>query len=133
MAAAVVVGGSWHTLQHDGAPACDALFPPPAPLLRCQENNAIAVLDVALATILSVQGLGLKDHSKPYNTLDTSDADGGANIVSRLVFGLYQPDEMRSFRCGALASDHALPVTSSAQVGQFRIDRLTHALPSCSR
>lgn len=69
------------------------------------------MLDVASATIISVQGLGFKDHSKPYNALDTSDADGGANIVSRPVFGLYQPDEMRSFRCGTVASDLELPVT----------------------
>jgi hypothetical protein len=72
------------------------------------------VLDVASATILSVQGLGFKDHSKPYNALDTSDADGGVNIVPRPVFELYHPDEMRSFRCGEIdmsldAEVHSLP------------------------
>jgi hypothetical protein len=62
-----------------------------------QENNAVAVLDVESATITSIHGLGFKDHSRGYNGLDVSDADGGASIGTWPVFGLYQPDEMKSF------------------------------------
>lgn len=61
----------------------------------------MAVLDVASATITSIHGLGLKDHSKEWNALDPSDKDGGANIATWPVWGMYQPDEIKSFRCGS--------------------------------
>jgi hypothetical protein len=57
-----------------------------------QENNAMAIINIRSATLESVVGLGLKDHSLPGNTLDTNDQDGAANLVSRPVFGMYQPD-----------------------------------------
>jgi hypothetical protein len=70
-------------------------------MLSLQENNAMAVLDVRTATITSLHALGFKDHSNPRNPLDPSDRDGpAAKIANWPVFGLYQPDEMKSFRCG---------------------------------
>ena len=67
-----------------------------------QENNAIAILDIASATITSVVPLGVKDHSLPGNALDASDLDlsastGTINIRNQPVFGLYQPDAIASF------------------------------------
>jgi uncharacterized repeat protein (TIGR01451 family) len=67
-----------------------------------QENNAIAILDIASATITSVLPLGVKDHSLPGNALDASDRDliastGTINIRNQPVFGLYQPDAIASF------------------------------------
>jgi uncharacterized repeat protein (TIGR01451 family) len=67
-----------------------------------QENNAIAILDIASATITSVVPLGVKDHSLPGNALDASDRDlsastGTINIRNQPVFGLYQPDAIASF------------------------------------
>jgi uncharacterized repeat protein (TIGR01451 family) len=67
-----------------------------------QENNAIAVLDIASATITSIAPLGVKDHSLPGNALDASDRDltastGTINIRNQPVFGLYQPDAIASF------------------------------------
>lgn len=63
-----------------------------------QENNAIAVLDVESATIRSIHALGFKDHSKPWNPLDPSETPLEARISSWPVYGMYQPDEMKSFR-----------------------------------
>ncbi len=62
-----------------------------------QENNAIAVLDIASATITQIIPLGVKDHSQPGNGLDASDRDGGINIQNWPVFGLYQPDAIASY------------------------------------
>lgn len=56
-----------------------------------QENNAVAIVDTATGTLLSVRGLGFKDHSR--FGLDASDRDGGVNIQKyQNVFGMYQPD-----------------------------------------
>ncbi|MCG9890145.1 MAG: choice-of-anchor I family protein [Thermosynechococcaceae cyanobacterium MS004] len=70
-----------------------------------QENNAIAVLDIATAQITQILPLGAKDHSLPGNGFDASDRDvdgtsaggGKINIQSQPVVGLYQPDAIASF------------------------------------
>lgn len=59
-----------------------------------QENNAIAVLEIATATFTDILPLGYKDHSLPGNGLDASDQDGEINIANWPVFGMYQPDGM---------------------------------------
>ncbi|MBD2206544.1 choice-of-anchor I family protein [Calothrix sp. FACHB-1219] len=65
--------------------------------ITLQENNAIAVLDIASATITDILPLGRKDHSLPGNGLDASDRDSKINIQNWPVFGLYQPDAIASF------------------------------------
>ncbi|MBD2355378.1 choice-of-anchor I family protein [Tolypothrix sp. FACHB-123] len=65
--------------------------------ITLQENNAIAVLDIASATITDILPLGTKNHSLPGNGLDASDRDGAINIQNWPVFGLYQPDAIASF------------------------------------
>ncbi|MGB7250216.1 MAG: choice-of-anchor I family protein, partial [Phormidesmis sp.] len=62
-----------------------------------QENNAIAIIDIESATVEGIQPLGLKDFS---SGLDASDEDGGINIDSEPVFGLYMPDAIASFEAG---------------------------------
>ena len=57
-----------------------------------QENNAIAVVDLASATVTDVLPLGFKDHSLPGNELDASNRDDAIRIESEPVFGMYQPD-----------------------------------------
>lgn len=62
-----------------------------------QENNAIAVLDVATGTFENVFALGTKDHMLPGNGMDPSNEDGGVNIRNVPVQGLYMPDGLASF------------------------------------
>eukprot|EP00435_Cladocopium_sp_Y103_P077356 s1_g1095.t1 len=60
-----------------------------------QENNGLAVIDIAKAEVTSLLGLGYKDHSQvPF---DASNKDGGTNIKAWPVLGMYQPDSIVSF------------------------------------
>ncbi|PAX53222.1 choice-of-anchor I family protein [Brunnivagina elsteri] len=73
-----------------------------------QENNALAKVDIATATITAILPLGYKDHSLPGNGIDASDRDvngtagggGKINIQNYPVFGMYQPDAIASFESG---------------------------------
>ncbi|MEQ9670171.1 MAG: choice-of-anchor I family protein [Coleofasciculus sp. G2-EDA-02] len=63
-----------------------------------QENNAIAVVDIASGQVEKVIGLGFKDYSLPGNALDASDKDGKINITNyNNLFGLFQPDGIASY------------------------------------
>lgn len=69
-----------------------------------QENNAVAVLDIASASIEEILPLGFKDYSILGNELDASnrdrnatDNDGRINIRNWPVFGMYQPDAIASY------------------------------------
>jgi len=61
-----------------------------------QENNAIAVIDLASNTIDDVLPLGWKDHSIAGNGLDASDKDDMINITTHPFRGLYLPDAIAS-------------------------------------
>lgn len=67
-----------------------------------QENNSLAVVDVATATATAILPLGLKDHNAPGNGLDPSDRDGGINIANWPVMGMYMPDAITSFSAGGM-------------------------------
>ncbi|MEN9419663.1 MAG: hypothetical protein RI988_3284 [Pseudomonadota bacterium] len=71
-----------------------------------QENNAVAVVDVATARVLDVRGLGFKDHNVAGAGLDASDEDGGTNTNSGTpaikirpypVKGMYLPDAIAAY------------------------------------
>jgi DNA-binding beta-propeller fold protein YncE len=71
-----------------------------------QENNAIAIVDVAAAKITSLKPLGLKNHNVAGAGMDASDEDGGTNTNSgtpaikigpQPVQGMYLPDGIASF------------------------------------
>ncbi|GJD21798.1 hypothetical protein RIVM261_067540 [Rivularia sp. IAM M-261] len=62
-----------------------------------QENNTVAVIDIATATVTALQPLGLKDHSLVGNGLDASDRDNAININTWPVFGMYMPDAIATF------------------------------------
>lgn len=62
-----------------------------------QENNAIAVLDLANNTVEKIFGLGFKDFSIPGNEFDASTQDG-VNLRTWPVLGMYMPDTLASFR-----------------------------------
>ncbi len=70
-----------------------------------QENNAIAVLDIATKTFTAIRPLGLKDHSLLKNGLDASDSPGGlanVNITNLPIKGIYQPDAIAGFSVGGI-------------------------------
>lgn len=67
-----------------------------------QENNAVAEVDIATATVTQILPLGLKDHNLAGNGLDASDQDGGTiNIQNWPIKGMYQPDAISSFTVGS--------------------------------
>ncbi|WP_407074206.1 choice-of-anchor I domain-containing protein, partial [Psychrobacter sp. GW64-MNA-CIBAN-0177] len=45
-----------------------------------QENNAIAVIDIATATVKRIIALGLKDFGLDANKIDASDKDDAINL-----------------------------------------------------
>ena len=62
-----------------------------------QENNALAVVNIADATVTDILPLGYKDHSLAGNGLDANKNDKAANIETLPIFGMYQPDAIASF------------------------------------
>ncbi len=78
--------------------------------ISLQENNAIAIMDIARGDITAVKGLGFKDHSVSDGVFDASNLDGGETCVIPLddpdqcinienwpTFGMYQPDAIAAF------------------------------------
>lgn len=70
--------------------------------ITLQENNAVAELNIATATITQILPLGLKNHNTAGNGMDASDQDGSGgtkliNIQNWPVYGMYQPDAITSF------------------------------------
>jgi DNA-binding beta-propeller fold protein YncE len=65
-----------------------------------QEANALAIIDIASATVTELVGLGTKDHNAAGNGLDASDRDGRINIQNWPVRGLYLPDAIASYKVG---------------------------------
>lgn len=67
-----------------------------------QENNAVGVLDLRSGEFTRLVGLGFKNHNANGSGLDASDRDsatnGGINIRSWQVFGMYQPDSIAAFK-----------------------------------
>lgn len=62
-----------------------------------QENNAIAVINIANAQVERIDALGFKDHNQAANGLDASDKDSGINIKNWPIWGMYQPDTIASY------------------------------------
>lgn len=63
----------------------------------CQENNAMAEIDLASKTITSLKALGFKDYSTGNNKMDASNTSSAINIRNWPVFGMYQPDAIKVF------------------------------------
>ncbi|AYB45991.1 choice-of-anchor I family protein [Paenibacillus lautus] len=61
-----------------------------------QENNAIAVVDIASKRIQSVRGLGYKDLSQPENQLDLL-KDGQIKFENVPFYGMYMPDGIATY------------------------------------
>ncbi|MED5491282.1 choice-of-anchor I family protein [Halopseudomonas pachastrellae] len=66
-----------------------------------QENNALAKIDIASATVTDILPLGYKDHGVAGNGIDASDEDGEINITTWPgVLGMYQPDAIAAYSAG---------------------------------
>jgi hypothetical protein len=63
----------------------------------CQENNAMAIIDLSSNTISSLKPLGFKDWSTGTNRLDASNTAGAINIRNWPVYGMYMPDAIKAF------------------------------------
>ena len=68
--------------------------------VTCQENNAIAVINIATSTVTEIRPLGTKDHSQLRNGLDISDQGGVIEIANWPVRGVYMPDAIASYTVG---------------------------------
>ena len=63
-----------------------------------QEANAIAVVDLASATVTAINPLGFKDHGLAANALDPSDRDGVVELRTyEGLKGIYMPDAIASY------------------------------------
>lgn len=62
-----------------------------------QENNAMAIVDIASAKVTAIKPFGYKDHSLAGNGLDASDKDSAINIKAWPVLGMYLPDAIASY------------------------------------
>jgi len=62
-----------------------------------QENNALAIIDIATAKVDKLVGLGFKNYNLPGNGIDASDRDDKIAIKNWPVFGIYMPDGIASF------------------------------------
>lgn len=65
-----------------------------------QENNAMAKVDIASATVTDIFGLGYKVHMQKKNAFDASNKDGAIHIQSWPTYGMYQPDAIASYQRG---------------------------------
>ncbi len=63
----------------------------------CQENNAIATIDLTTNTFTDIKALGFKDYSSGNYKMDASNTAGSVNIRNWPVYGMYQPDAMVAF------------------------------------
>lgn len=66
-----------------------------------QENNAVAVLDIANKTFVRIMPLGYVDHSQPGKGIDGSDRNPEPLIANWPVRGLYMPDAITSYTVGS--------------------------------
>jgi hypothetical protein len=65
--------------------------------ITLQENNAIAVLDLATKTITDLRPVGYSDHRQPGHGLDASDQTAEVLIASWPIKGMRQPDALAAF------------------------------------
>ncbi len=63
----------------------------------CQENNALAVIDLPQRRITKLAGLGFKNHSLARQGLDASDQDHQIRIRQWPLKGMYQPDAIQTY------------------------------------
>lgn len=65
--------------------------------VSCQENNAVIKIDIETGTVISIHGLGFKNHMAFKNKLDASNRDDMINLANWPVMGIYMPDAITTF------------------------------------
>ena len=65
--------------------------------ITLQENNALALVDLASATVTGIVALGYKDHSLQGAGLDGNKNDDYPVILNQPIFGMYMPDSIASY------------------------------------
>lgn len=95
-AAGVRIYGPNATVAQDLEPEYISFIDNTTAAVTLQENNAVAMIDIASATFTSIKSLGLKDHSLAGNGFDASDRDltsstGKINIQNWPVKGCICP------------------------------------------
>lgn len=99
--AAVRIYGPNATVAQDLEPEYVAVSPDGSTaFVTLQENNALAVIDIAAGTVTAIKSLGFKDHSVAGNGIDASNEDGAINIANWPVLGMYQPDALYTYSVG---------------------------------
>ncbi|WP_432697398.1 choice-of-anchor I family protein [Marinobacterium sp. YM272] len=89
----VRVFGPGATVAKDLEPEYIAVSPDSSTAwVSLQENNALAIVDIANAEVTDVVSLGFKDHLLSHNTLDASNKDDAINMKKWPVLGMYMPD-----------------------------------------
>ena len=68
--------------------------------ITLQENNAVAVLDLATKQITAVRPLGYSDHAQPGRSLDASDQSGAVLMANWPIKGMRLPDAIGAFEVG---------------------------------
>ena len=62
-----------------------------------QENNAIATIDLNQQTVIRLFSLGVKDHSKPRDTIDTIKSDKTWQLKAIPIKSYFMPDAIATF------------------------------------
>lgn len=79
-----------------------------------QENNAIARIDIASASVTDIFPLGFKNYNAEQNMIDPSDRDNKIDFRTWPVKGMYQPDAI------AVLTDRGTPYLFTANEGDVR-------------
>jgi len=101
LASGVRIFGPGASVAQDLEPEYIAVSPDGATAwATLQENDALALIDVASAMVVDILPLGYKDHSLAGAGFDASDRDNAVNIRPWPVLGMYQPDAIAAYDVG---------------------------------
>ncbi|WP_441897187.1 choice-of-anchor I family protein [Paenibacillus sp. YAF4_2] len=86
-----------------------------------QENNAVAVVDIATHKVTAVKALGLKDYSIPANALDVQ-SNGAIQLETVPFNGMYMPDGVSSY---TVDGKTYLFTANEGDASEFRVNAST--------
>ncbi|WP_336776983.1 choice-of-anchor I family protein [Paenibacillus sp. MMO-58] len=86
-----------------------------------QENNAVAVVDIATHKVTAVKALGLKDYNNPANALDVQ-SNGAIQLETVPFKGMYMPDGIASYTVNGKTY---LFTANEGDASEFRVNAST--------